>query len=150
VKSDGDFEDILAADNPDVWVSNRPAETGETGAMLKSIIERAAALRASRTPAPRGSKKRVRPPSEAKAASAQRARERSERRARGGGAPRAQGDADATPKPSRPYGQTTGLREADNITSRKKDTEAVRREDCILFSGAARGAILQTLWYQVA
>ena len=26
VKSDGDFEDILAADNPDVWVSNRPAE----------------------------------------------------------------------------------------------------------------------------
>jgi bifunctional non-homologous end joining protein LigD len=25
VKSDGDFEDILAADRPDVWVSNRPA-----------------------------------------------------------------------------------------------------------------------------
>ena len=34
VKSDGDFEDILAADNPDVWVSNRPAKGGETGAML--------------------------------------------------------------------------------------------------------------------
>jgi bifunctional non-homologous end joining protein LigD len=51
VKSDGEFEDILAADNPDVWVSNRPAEGGETGAMLKTIIERAAALRAARVPA---------------------------------------------------------------------------------------------------
>ena len=26
VKSDGDFDDILAADNPDVWQSNRPGE----------------------------------------------------------------------------------------------------------------------------
>ena len=49
VKSDGDFEDILAADNPDVWQSNRPAEGGETGAMLAKIIERAAALKAGRT-----------------------------------------------------------------------------------------------------
>ena len=48
VKSDGDFEDILAGDNPEVWVSNRPAEGGETGAMLKKIIERAAALKAAR------------------------------------------------------------------------------------------------------
>jgi bifunctional non-homologous end joining protein LigD len=56
VKSDGDFEDILAADNPDVWVSNRPAETGETGAMLQKIIERAAALKASRTPTTRRSR----------------------------------------------------------------------------------------------
>lgn len=46
VKSDGDFEDILAADNPDVWESHRPAEGGEAGAMLKQIIERAAALKA--------------------------------------------------------------------------------------------------------
>ena len=30
VKSEGDFEDILAADKPDVWHSNRPAETGDT------------------------------------------------------------------------------------------------------------------------
>jgi bifunctional non-homologous end joining protein LigD len=50
VKSDGDFEDILAADNPDVWVSHRPAEGGEAGAMLAKIIERAAALKAGRTP----------------------------------------------------------------------------------------------------
>ena len=57
VKSDGDFEDILAADNPDVWVSNRPAKGGETGAMLAAIIKKAAALKAQRetgaaTPAP--------------------------------------------------------------------------------------------------
>ena len=46
VKSDGDFEDILAADRPDVWVSNRPAKGGEAGAMLAKIIEKAAALKA--------------------------------------------------------------------------------------------------------
>ena len=48
VKSEGDFEDILAADNPDVWESHRPAEGGEAGAMLKKIIERAAALKAGK------------------------------------------------------------------------------------------------------
>lgn len=48
VKSDGDFEDILAEDNPAVWVTNRPAQGGTTGAMLATIIERAAALKASR------------------------------------------------------------------------------------------------------
>ncbi len=50
VKSDGELEDILAADNPDVWVSHRPAEGGEAGAMLAKIIERAAALKAGRKP----------------------------------------------------------------------------------------------------
>ena len=49
VKSEGDFEDILAADNPDVWESHRPAEGGEAGAMLKKIIERAAALKAGKS-----------------------------------------------------------------------------------------------------
>ena len=48
VKSDGDFEDILAADKPDVWNSHRPAKGGEAGAMLAKIIERAAALKAGR------------------------------------------------------------------------------------------------------
>jgi bifunctional non-homologous end joining protein LigD len=48
VKSDGDFEDILAADNPAIWQGNRPAKTGETGALLASIIERAAAIKAAR------------------------------------------------------------------------------------------------------
>ena len=43
VKSEGDFEDILAADKPDVWKSNRPAKGGEAGEMLEAIIEKAAA-----------------------------------------------------------------------------------------------------------
>jgi bifunctional non-homologous end joining protein LigD len=46
VKSGGDFEDILAADNPAVWVTNRPAKGGDAGAMLATIIERAARLKA--------------------------------------------------------------------------------------------------------
>jgi bifunctional non-homologous end joining protein LigD len=46
VKSSGDFENILAADKPDIWVSNRPAKGGEAGAMLAKIIERAARLKA--------------------------------------------------------------------------------------------------------
>src|SRR3954451_6596524 len=46
VKSDGDFEDILAEDTPAVWQSHRPAKGGDAGAMLAQIIERAAALKA--------------------------------------------------------------------------------------------------------
>jgi hypothetical protein len=49
VKSEGDFEDILAADRPDVWESHRPAEGGAAGAMLSQIIERAARLKAGKT-----------------------------------------------------------------------------------------------------
>jgi bifunctional non-homologous end joining protein LigD len=48
VKSDGDFEDILAQDNPAVWSSNRPAKGGDAGAMLATIIERAAKLKAGK------------------------------------------------------------------------------------------------------
>jgi bifunctional non-homologous end joining protein LigD len=51
VKSDGDFEDILAQDTPAVWITNRagrPAAGGEAGAMLAQIIERAAALKATK------------------------------------------------------------------------------------------------------
>jgi hypothetical protein len=58
VKSDGDFEDILAADTPDVWVTNRPAKTGETGAMLAEIIKKAAALKAGRGTTPAAKSKR--------------------------------------------------------------------------------------------
>jgi len=50
VKSDGDFEDILAQEAPDIWTSNRPAKGGEAGAMLATIIERAAKLKAGRGP----------------------------------------------------------------------------------------------------
>ncbi|HEX6464640.1 MAG TPA: DNA polymerase ligase N-terminal domain-containing protein [Vicinamibacterales bacterium] len=49
VKSDGEFEDILAQDRPDVWESNRaggrPAQGGEAGAMLAKIIERATEIK---------------------------------------------------------------------------------------------------------
>jgi bifunctional non-homologous end joining protein LigD len=45
VKSEGDFADILAQDNPAIWISHRPAEGGETGAMFKRIVERALEMR---------------------------------------------------------------------------------------------------------
>ncbi len=48
VKSEGDFEDILAEDAPEVWRTNRPAKTGVTGAMLAEIIEKATAIKAQR------------------------------------------------------------------------------------------------------
>jgi bifunctional non-homologous end joining protein LigD len=114
VKSDGDFEDILAADNPDVWESNRPASGGDAGAMLKKIIERAAALKAGksatpphtpRPPRPRTkstkttkvTKKATKSAAPAARASGRRAAPRSgarERAASGGGAPRALRNAD--------------------------------------------------------
>jgi bifunctional non-homologous end joining protein LigD len=48
VKSSGDFAEILAADTPSVWRSNRPSRGGVAGAMLAEIIEQAAALKAAR------------------------------------------------------------------------------------------------------
>jgi bifunctional non-homologous end joining protein LigD len=48
VKTEGDFADILAQDNPDIWRSNRPAEGGDTGKLFQSIITRALALKAER------------------------------------------------------------------------------------------------------
>ncbi len=62
VKSEGDFEDILAADNPAIWQSNRPAKGGDAGAMLAKIIDRAAALKAGRV-----SDKDRKPPAKARA-----------------------------------------------------------------------------------
>lgn len=46
VKSGGDFADILASGNPDVWRSNRPARGGQAGAMIEQIVTRALALKA--------------------------------------------------------------------------------------------------------
>jgi bifunctional non-homologous end joining protein LigD len=45
VKSEGDFADILAGGNPDIWRSNRPARGGQAGAMLEQIVARALALK---------------------------------------------------------------------------------------------------------
>jgi hypothetical protein len=56
VKSDGDFEDILAQDNPAVWHTNRPAKGGDTGAMFATIIERAARLKAGRSAEPKATR----------------------------------------------------------------------------------------------
>jgi bifunctional non-homologous end joining protein LigD len=53
VKSDLDFHEILAADDPDIWRTNRPVAGGETGALLRGIIEKAAALKAERAEQPR-------------------------------------------------------------------------------------------------
>jgi len=48
VKSEFDFHEILADDNPDIWRSRRPVMTGETGALVREVVEKAAALKASR------------------------------------------------------------------------------------------------------
>ena len=45
VKSDGDFADILADGDPEIWISHRPAQGGETGAMFEKIVERALAMK---------------------------------------------------------------------------------------------------------
>jgi len=52
VASSGDFADILAQDNPSIWISHRPADGGETGAMFQKIIDRALALRGETPPRP--------------------------------------------------------------------------------------------------
>jgi bifunctional non-homologous end joining protein LigD len=56
VKSEKDFPEILAADNPDLWRTNRRVEGGETGAMLREIIEKAAALKHARASAGKSSR----------------------------------------------------------------------------------------------
>jgi hypothetical protein len=54
VKSNGDFEDILAQDTPSLWLSNKPARGGEAGALLGQIIERAVKLRSAKLAAKGG------------------------------------------------------------------------------------------------
>jgi bifunctional non-homologous end joining protein LigD len=58
IKSEGDFADILAQDNPAIWISHRPAEGGETGAMFRKIVERALALKRPEADGPGPKKKR--------------------------------------------------------------------------------------------
>jgi len=48
VKSDGDFEDILAAEKPDIWISKGETKGGEASRMLADIVEKAAAIKAGR------------------------------------------------------------------------------------------------------
>ena len=70
VKSEGDFEHILAADVPAVWVTDRPAKSGATGALLAEVIERAARLK--QAPAAPG-KPQARRPASAKRRTSRRA-----------------------------------------------------------------------------
>jgi bifunctional non-homologous end joining protein LigD len=58
VKSFGDFDDILAADNPEIWESHRPAKSGAAGKMLADIIRRAARKKAGQEASPRSSSER--------------------------------------------------------------------------------------------
>jgi bifunctional non-homologous end joining protein LigD len=48
VKSGGDFADILAAENPKIWESHRPAQGGVSGKMFEEIIEKAARIKLKR------------------------------------------------------------------------------------------------------
>jgi hypothetical protein len=59
VKSEGDFADILAGGNPEIWVSNRPAQGGETGAMFEKIVARALEMKGRPAPAKRATAKRA-------------------------------------------------------------------------------------------
>ena len=52
VKSEGDFADIVGAEAPDIWRSNRPAKTGDAGAMFARILEQAEKLEKPRRSAP--------------------------------------------------------------------------------------------------
>ena len=74
VKSFGDFQDILASDNPAIWESHRPAEGGEAGAMLKQIIEKAAKIKAQREGAKKAPRKKIARPAKKKPRSASRSR----------------------------------------------------------------------------
>jgi bifunctional non-homologous end joining protein LigD len=77
VKSEFDFHEILADDEPAIWETNRPAATGESGKRFEKIIQQAAELKAGRksgtasTRAPRAKKaargtKRAKKPSKRK------------------------------------------------------------------------------------
>ena len=78
VKSEGDFADILAKGDPDIWHSHRPAQGGDTGAMFEKIIARALEMRGARgdgasdEPAPprkrTATRKKAAPPAKKKAA----------------------------------------------------------------------------------
>jgi hypothetical protein len=48
VKSEGDFADILANDDPDVWHSGRPARSGDAGKLFERIIAQAVKMRTER------------------------------------------------------------------------------------------------------
>jgi bifunctional non-homologous end joining protein LigD len=48
VKTEYDFHEILADDNPAIWETHKPVASGETARRFADVIERAAALKAAR------------------------------------------------------------------------------------------------------
>jgi bifunctional non-homologous end joining protein LigD len=52
VKSEGDFDDILAAELPDTWVTGRPGTGGVPNKMLRDVVAKAAAKIVGRENAP--------------------------------------------------------------------------------------------------
>ncbi|MGE0042201.1 MAG: DNA polymerase ligase N-terminal domain-containing protein [Vicinamibacterales bacterium] len=106
---DADFADILAGSHPDVWTSNPPARTGDTGALFARIIARAVELKAAHAPRERASATpraastpKARPDSKAgatpKARSSSKAKATPRPKAKPG-APKAAPTPKATPKP---------------------------------------------------
>lgn len=61
VKSEGDFAEILAGGQPELWLSNRPAKGGDTGALFEKIITRALEMQGKEV-------KPAKPPKEPRAA----------------------------------------------------------------------------------
>jgi bifunctional non-homologous end joining protein LigD len=60
VKSGDDFPAIMAAQDPDLWMSHKGAKGGATGAMLREIIEQAAQLKLAELEKPKARGKRTR------------------------------------------------------------------------------------------
>ncbi|MEQ1899078.1 MAG: DNA polymerase ligase N-terminal domain-containing protein [Vicinamibacterales bacterium] len=50
VKSEGDFADILSAHDPAIWISSRPAKSGDAGALFTRIVTQALSLKAGTPP----------------------------------------------------------------------------------------------------
>ena len=50
VKSEGDFADILSAHDPAIWISSRPAKSGDAGALFTRIVKQALSLKAGTPP----------------------------------------------------------------------------------------------------
>jgi bifunctional non-homologous end joining protein LigD len=68
VKSGDDFPAIVAAQDPELWLTNRPTAGGATGAMLRNVIEQAAELKLAQLqpPAPRARRASSRKPAKEK------------------------------------------------------------------------------------
>ena len=137
VKSNGDFADILAQENPAIWESHRPAESGEAGQMFARIVARALEMRDARAAAPGQSPAAAK---EANAASAE-ATTRRHAPARKTPTPKMSGrqttarkttarkaTARSTTGRQAPAGEATGARQATRGTTRSRtaSTRATR------------------------